>query len=59
MSNQPQGLLTTEQAAAYLGIGKSTVLRYIREGRLEAKRVGPKLLRFETGALDRAARKIG
>jgi len=33
--------------------------RYIREGKVTALRVGPKLLRFEIDALDRAAHPIG
>jgi len=59
MPNQSPKLLTTAEAAAYVGTGKSTLRRYIREGKVTALRVGPKLLRFETDALDRAAHKIG
>jgi excisionase family DNA binding protein len=59
MPSQFPKLLTTAEAAAYVGTGKSTLRRYIREGKVTALRVGPKLLRFETDALDRAAHKIG
>lgn len=39
-------LLTSEEVMAVLKISKSTLLRWIRNGRLRAHRAGEKLLRF-------------
>ena len=57
MSNQPR-LLSTAQAAAYLGVSPNTVRNYIARGLLSAHRVGPKLLKFDPADLDRAARRL-
>lgn len=44
-------LMTVEQAAERLNLHPKTVLRYIRDGRLEAKRIG-KAYRIAGAALD-------
>lgn len=45
--------LTTKEAAAYLKVSVRTILRRVADGTLPATRVGPKLLRFRRGDLDR------
>lgn len=46
-------LLTPKQVADALSVQLPTVYRYIANGDLTAKRVGPKLLRIEKSELDR------
>lgn len=47
----PASLVTVEQAAEHLGLHPKTVLRYIRDGRLSATRVG-KSYRISRARLD-------
>lgn len=46
MNMNENELLTSEEVMAMLKISKSTLLRWIRNGRLRAHRAGEKLLRF-------------
>ena len=46
-------LLTPKEVADALSVQLPTVYRYITNGDLIAKRVGPKLLRIEKSELDR------
>jgi excisionase family DNA binding protein len=48
-----------QQAAAWLGVDPKTVRRYIAQGRLNALRVGPKLIRVERESLLALAKPIG
>jgi excisionase family DNA binding protein len=45
--------LTTQEAANQLGIHINTLYRYIANGDLTAKRVGPKLLKIDKSELNR------
>ena len=40
MSSPIKGILTTDEAAEYLGLSSVTVCLYCRNGRIKAKRVG-------------------
>jgi excisionase family DNA binding protein len=45
--------LTVTETAEYLGVSTKTIRNYIRSGRLEAERVGPKLIAIHIESLDR------
>lgn len=45
--------LSTKQAAEHLSVSVNTVRNYVAAGRIKARRVGPKLLRFDRVELDR------
>lgn len=51
MSDQPRVLLSVEQAADRLSIGRTTVYRLIKTGELQSVRVG-RLRRIAADALD-------
>jgi excisionase family DNA binding protein len=50
-------LLSTAEAAAYLGVSRNTIRNYVAAGLIHPFRVGPKLLRFDPIDLDRATRQ--
>src|SRR5262249_37650048 len=55
--NQPKGkphmtMLTTAQVEVRYGIGRTTLYRYIRDGKITARRVGPRMLRYCAEQLD-------
>lgn len=45
--------LTVTEAAEYLGVSTKTIRNYIKSGRLEAERLGPKLILIHIEALER------
>ncbi|MGD9891357.1 MAG: helix-turn-helix domain-containing protein [Dehalococcoidia bacterium] len=49
--NQDAELLTIAEAAAVVKVGRSTVNRWLRDGRLRAYRVGPRAVRIRRGDL--------
>ncbi|WP_082279379.1 helix-turn-helix domain-containing protein [Mycobacterium colombiense] len=57
MTKQPR-LLSTVQAADYLGVSTNTIRNYIARGWLTAQRIGPKLLKFDPADLDRVAQRV-
>ncbi|QLL06664.1 helix-turn-helix domain-containing protein [Mycobacterium vicinigordonae] len=57
MTKQPR-LLSTVQAADYLGVSTNTIRNYIARGWLTAHRIGPKLLKFDPADLDRVAERV-
>jgi len=52
-------LPSIQQGAAWLGVDPKTVRRYIAQGRIKAKRVGPRLIRIERESLLALASPIG
>jgi excisionase family DNA binding protein len=52
-------LPSLQQSAAYLGVSEKTVRRYIAQGRIKAKRIGPRLLRVERESLLALASPVG
>jgi excisionase family DNA binding protein len=52
-TDQDIHMLTIAEAAALLKVGRSTVNRWLRDGRLPAYRVGPKAVRIRRGDLER------
>lgn len=52
-------LLSTQEAATYLGISIPTFRRYREMGRIPFKKVGDKLYKYEVADLDDFARKVG
>lgn len=44
-------LVTTRYAAEYCGVSTTTIRRWIADGRLQAYRSGPKLLRVDVDAV--------
>ena len=51
-----EGLLTVQQSAEVLGCSVGTIRNWIREGRLRAYRVGPRLLRIKPDDLEKTLR---
>ncbi|WP_254622822.1 helix-turn-helix domain-containing protein [Rhodococcus sp. W8901] len=51
-------LVTIGDAAAYLGCSTRTVRRYISAGRIEAYRVGNRMIRVDSAELDRLLRPL-
>ena len=45
--------LTVREAAEYRRVSEKTIRNYIKQGRLEAEKFGPKLLFIHLDALDR------
>lgn len=45
--------MNLQEAAAFLGVSDRTVRNYIAQGLIKARRVGPKLLRIDSGELAR------
>lgn len=52
-------LLTIAEAAALLKVGRSTVNRWLRDGRLPAYRVGPKAVRIRRTDLEQLMTPVG
>lgn len=50
-------LLSTRQAAEYLGISATSIRRYIADGLIPFHKVGPKLIKVDPADLDAFARK--
>jgi excisionase family DNA binding protein len=46
-------LLSTKQAAEYLGVSQNTIRKYRDEGKIRAVRVGEKLVKYDPEDLDR------
>jgi excisionase family DNA binding protein len=44
--------LTTEQVVARYGIGRTTIWKYAKDGRLTPHKVGPRLVRYDADQLD-------
>lgn len=55
--DSPAELLTTQQAAKFLGVSDATLRKWVREGLLPEVRVGRKLLRFDPNDLIAVVRK--
>jgi excisionase family DNA binding protein len=52
-------LLSTTQAADYLGVSATTVRKYRDEGKIRAFYVGEKLVKYDPEDLDRFMREFG
>ena len=50
-------LLTTQEAADLVGCSLATIRNWIRDGRLRAYRMGPRLLRIKPEDLDQLIRR--
>ncbi|KAA0083685.1 DNA-binding protein [Mycolicibacterium sp. P9-64] len=48
-----------QQAAAWLGVDPKTIRRYIAQGRIQAVRIGPRLIRVERESLVALATPVG
>jgi excisionase family DNA binding protein len=51
--------LSIQQAADHLGVSTKTIRRYIASGRLDAERVGPRLIRIDRESLAALGKPIG
>jgi excisionase family DNA binding protein len=49
---------TVQEAADYLKVSTKTIRRYIAQGRIEANRVGPRMIRVNLASLDRLGRSL-
>lgn len=52
-------LLSTTQAAAYLGVSANTVRKYRDDGKIRAFHVGERLVKYDPEDLDRFMREFG
>ncbi|QEN17112.1 helix-turn-helix domain-containing protein [Mycobacterium sp. ELW1] len=52
-------LPSLRQASEWLGVSEKTVRRYIAQGRIRAKRIGPRLIRIERDSLLAFATPVG
>lgn len=53
-------LLSTAEAADYLGVSQNTIRNYVDRGLITPNRVGPRpLLKFDTADLDAISPKVG
>jgi excisionase family DNA binding protein len=60
MSTHPlPPLPSIRQGADWLGVSDKTVRRYIAQGRIKAKRIGPRLIRIERDSLLAFATPVG
>jgi excisionase family DNA binding protein len=56
---EPRRLLSTEQAAAYLGVTRNTLRKYRKQGRIRSFRVGDKLIKYDPADLNEFLRELG
>jgi excisionase family DNA binding protein len=56
-AKQTSQLLSTSEAANYLGLSVNTVRKYLAAGDIVAYRVGKKLWKFDTADLDESAKR--
>ncbi|MCV7204656.1 excisionase family DNA-binding protein [Mycolicibacterium peregrinum] len=52
-------LIPLTEAAKRLGVHYRTIRRWIAEGRIDAVRVGPRMLKIDAAQLDRLVNPIG
>lgn len=52
-------MISLNEAAARLGVNYRTIRRWIAAGRIDAVRVGPRLLKIDAAQLDRVMRPVG
>ena len=50
--SESEPLLTVPQAAEYLQVSDRTIWRYIEIGQIEAKRLGPRMVRISKAAIE-------
>jgi excisionase family DNA binding protein len=58
-SQPPRALLSSAQAAAYLNVSVNTLRRYVADGLLTNRRVGPRLLKYDPAELEAFTRRGG
>lgn len=52
-------MISVDEAASALGVSAKTVRRMISRGDLEARRIGPRLLRVPVEGLAKTGRQVG
>ncbi len=52
-------MISLNEAAARLGVNYRTIRRWIAAGRIDAVRVGPRLLKIDAAQLDRVTSPVG
>ncbi|WP_394334229.1 helix-turn-helix domain-containing protein [Mycobacteroides abscessus] len=56
---KPGRLLSTSQAAEYLGVSPNTIRKYSAAGKIRAFRVGVKLIKYDPADLDAFSQQLG
>ncbi|MFV8277681.1 helix-turn-helix domain-containing protein [Mycobacteroides abscessus] len=56
---KPGRLLSTNQAAEYLGVSPNTIRKYSAAGKIKAFRVGVKLIKYDPADLDAFSQRLG
>ena len=59
LPERPRALLSSIEAAAYLNVSVNTLRKYVAAGDITARRVGPRLLKYDPAELEAFARKGG
>jgi excisionase family DNA binding protein len=49
---------TIQESAEHYGVGTKTIRRWIADGRIQAKRIGPRLIRVDLNSLDNMGQSI-
>ncbi|BBY82010.1 helix-turn-helix domain-containing protein [Mycolicibacterium pulveris] len=58
-NTKPARLITITQAAEMLAVDPRTIRRWIAQGRLKARRIGPKLIRVELASVEAMGQPVG
>jgi excisionase family DNA binding protein len=55
---KPVVMLSIDEAAKYIGVGRNFMQRLVRENKVRSIRMGPRLIRIRTDALDQYLAKL-
>lgn len=59
LPDHPRRLLSSAEAASYLGVSINTLRNYVAAGLLTNRRVGPRLLKYDPAELEAFTRRGG
>jgi hypothetical protein len=59
LPERPRPLLSSIEAAAFLNVSVNTLRRYVADGLLTNRRVGPRLLKYDPAELEAFTRRGG
>ena len=59
LPDRPRARLSSVEAAAFLNVSVNTLRRYVADGLLSNRRVGPRLLKYDPAELEAFTRRRG
>ncbi len=59
LPERPRRLVLSTEAAAYLNVSVNTLRKYVAAGDITARRVGPRLLKYDPAELEAFTRRAG